>query len=504
MRYRVLLAADDSTLATEFAALAEESGEIAVEDTVTTASRLVALVASTEVDVIVLHEALGPLPVLDLARELASRVPEVGLVLLAADQTPALLAGAVRAGFRGIVGLPLSLEEVHTAVANAGNWARAVRIKLSGEDEAGTEGGGRMLAVAGAKGGVGTTTVAVQLALAAAGSTPRRRVCLVDFDLQTGDVRSLLDLTYRRSVLDLVEVAEELTARQLDESLYVHASGLRILLPPSEGEHGEEVSAEAARRILGGIRSRFDVVVVDCGAVVNEASAVAAEMADSAVLVLTPDVPALRAANRLLGLWERLQIKKDNVNLLVNQVSRDSEIQPELVARIVSAPQLRTTLPSDFRALEAAANTGVPERLAEGRLQRAFAALAEELRMVPSRRRGRLSLRSSEGQVAAETLGVTFLMGVIMLLLWELALAGFTSVLGTHAAREAARELAVGGAALEQVATEDLPSGWQDDVAVAVRGDTVAVTLGVPIIVPGYWAPFRITSEAGVVREGGF
>lgn len=505
MRYRVLLAADDPEIVTEFGALAEESGEITVEDTVSTAGRLVAVVATTEVDVIVLHEDLGPLPVLDLARELAARVPEVALVLLARDQPQALLAGALQSGFRGIVGLPLSLEDVQTTVVNAGVWARAVRAKLTGDEEE-AEGGGTMLAFAGAKGGVGTTTLAVQLALLAATAVPRRRVCLVDLDLQSGDVRSFLDLTYRRSVLDLVEVAEELTARQLDESLYVHASGLRILLPPGEGEHGEEVSGDAARRILGGIRTRFDIVIVDLGTIVTEASAVAAEIADHAIVVTTPDVPAVRAANRLLGLWERLQVKKDGVSAVVNRVSRDSEIQPELVGRIVSAPLLRTSLPSDFRSVEAAANTGVPDRLEDGRLRRALAALAEELRLVAGRRRTpRISLRSSKGQAASETLGVTLLVGVVILLLWELALTGFTVVLGTHAAREAARELAVAdlsNSELEETAAEDLPGGWSDDVEVAVRGDRVTVTLGVPIIVPGYWAPMRITSEAGVVREG--
>ncbi len=506
MPYRVLLAAEDPALVTEFLALAEEAGDIEVGDTASTAGQLIATVATTDdLDVIVLHEELGPLPVLDLARELAARVPEVGLVLLARTHSASLLASALRAGFRGIVGLPLSLEEVQTTITGAGVWARAVRAKLGGEGDEEIAGGGRMIAIAGAKGGVGATTVAVQLALAAATATPNQTVCLVDFDLQKGDVRSYLDLTYRRSVLDLVEVADDLTARHLDDSLYVHPSGLRVLLPPSEGEHGEEVLGDAARRILGGIRTRFSLVIVDVGTVVSEASAVATEMADHALIVVTPDVPSMRAANRLLGLWQRLQIRKEASSILVNRVSRDSEIQPELVGRIVGAPLMRSTIPADFRSLEAAANTGVPDRLEDGRVHKAINTLGQELHLTPHRRRIRPSLRSSSGQVATETMGITVLLGIIVLLLWELALAGFTYVLGTHAAREAARELAVSelsDAELVDIAAADLPGGWLDSLEVSSTDDRVSVTLAVPALAPGFDTPMRLTAVAGTVPEG--
>ncbi len=515
MPYRVLLAAADPEVAEEFAALALEAGDILIEDSVLTAGELIAALQGGQIDVIVLHEDLGPLPVLDLARELAARVPEVGLLLLARDQSPALAPAALRAGFRGIIPLPLSLESVTTTVSEAGAWAQAVRAKFEQGARAAQEGsaGGRMLAIAGAKGGVGTTTVAVQLALLAASASPPRSVCLVDFDLQTGDVRSYLDLTHRRSVSDLVEVANDLTGRHIEESLYVHSSGLRVLLPPVQGEYAETVVGDAARKILGGIRTRFDLVLVDVGAVVSEGAAVATEMADQVVVVATPDVPAMRAANRLLALWDRLKIRKDGVGILVNRVSRDSEIQPELVAKVTAAPVLRVTIPADFRALEAAANTGVAERLEDGRLRRAIGALAEELQLATPRRRGRgMSLRSSDGQVATDFAGMLLPIGLVLMLMWQLALAGYTVVLANHGAREAARELAVTrlsdgalDAHLTDIVRSDLPAGWDRAELVEVEpdGEEVRVTLTVPALAPSLASPWRVSTEAGTVREVG-
>jgi pilus assembly protein CpaE len=509
MTYRVLLAMGDADLAIELTDMAAESGQFQVLRVVGTAGELMSVLDTVDLDVIVIHEGLGPMPVHDLARELGARVPEVGLVLLARSRSAEMLRTALRAGFRDVATLPLSLEDLSSTLEAAGAWARAVRARMAGADDDPIPALGRMVAVAGAKGGVGTTTVAVHLALAAAAAAAPRSVCLVDFDLQTGDVRSYLDLTHRRSVADLVDVAADLSSQQLNESLSSHSSGLRVLLSPPEGEQAEDVSTEAARLILGGIRSRFDVVVVDCGAVVSDASAVAAEMADQVIVVMTPDVPSMRAANRLLALWERLKVREDGVGILVNRAHRGSEIQPELVSRIVSAPRCRTTIPSDFRALELAANAGDPRRLGAGPVRTAIGRLARELGLVPDTPRQdtprpslRLRFSGQAGQVAVETMGMTLTIGLVILLLWEMVLTGFTFMLSGDAAREAAREVAVGhDARLVELVRGRVPSGWKDSARVDAGEDWAEVALSVPLLAPALHSPWRITTRVGTWRE---
>jgi pilus assembly protein CpaE len=384
-------------------------------------------------------------------------------------------------------------------------WSQAVRERISSEaSEEVTGVGGTMIAIAGAKGGVGTTTTAVRLALEAAQAEGRRAVCLVDFDLQAGDVGILLDLNHRRSIVDLHEVAEDLSPRQLEETLYVHQSGLRVLLAPNQGEQSEEVRAPIARQVLGAIKLRFDVVIVDVGTLVSEANAVAVEMADEVLVVTTPDVPALRAANRLIALWERLQVRKrDQVKVVVNRVNKSLEVQPDLVRKVVTAPLARVVLPSGFKDLEPAVNTGVPDRLQDGALRNAFTKLGQEVNVLPTRRaRRRLALRGGQaGQVAIEMMGLTLLIGIIGLLLWQMVLAGFTYVLAGHAAREGARELAVGGG-VESAAEDDVLPAWRDHMEVDEGRDWVEVTLRVPALVPGIASNMRISVRAGTVIEG--
>ena len=272
----------------------------------------------------------------------------------------------------------------------AAQWSRALRDRVAGEESAAGALGGQLIAVAGSKGGVGTTTVALQLTLAAVRAAPGRPVCLVDFDLQKGDLRGYLNLPYRRSVVDLVEVANEISVRHLQETLYTHKEGFRVLLAPDDGERGEEVDSAAARAVLAAVKARHALTIVDLGAQVSEASAIGAEMAGRVVVVTTPDVVSLRGVKRLRDLWRRLQVREDeDVHVVLNRTSRKLEIQPDLARKVVGAPLAQTTIPDEFAAFEAAVNTGVPSRVEDAKLRAAFERLAAELEVLPGRRGGR-------------------------------------------------------------------------------------------------------------------
>lgn len=515
MSTRAVIATPDAAIAGQILALAEESAQLDVAASTADAIELTQLLRRGDLDVVFLHEELGPLPAIDLARELSATFPDVGLILLVRDETTELLRSALGAGVRAVLQLPLAFEAMDSATRDAAEWSRSVRGRLRGA-QAEREGlgriGGTMVAVAGAKGGVGASTVAVHLALTIARGRPHGAVCLADLDLQAGDLRLLLDLPYRRSIVDLIGLGEDLSARQVDETLYAHPGGLRVLLAPELGEQGEEVGAAAARQVLGALKFRHEVVVVDVGAVVTEASALAIELADQVLVVTTPDVPALRAANRARSLWERLQIREGGVIAVINRASKDSEIQPEMVRRTLEMPVAETVLPAAFRALEAPLNTGVAERL-QGLLADAFGRLARELldepepEREPRRRRSPAAALAGEeaGQAATETTALILIIAICLLGVWQMVLVGYTYVLGGHAAREASRVMAVGEDedAIRRAAEEDVRGAWRDGMRVTVRQDDaeVVVRLKVPAIIPGGVDTFAITSTEGTVVE---
>ncbi|MEU7565134.1 AAA family ATPase [Streptomyces fradiae] len=332
-------------------------------------------------EVVLVHERIGPVPALDLIRETALRFPAVGVVLVTGDTSPGLYSAAMDSGARGLVGLPLSYEELAQRVQSAAAWASGVRRHLGQGGDAPTGPGGTVVTVSGAKGGVGTTVTAVQLALAARASG--RTVALADLDLQSGDVASYLDVRFRRSAADLAAI-EDITPRVLQDVLYTHPTGLALLLAPADGERGEEVTDRSARQIVSALRHRYEVVVVDCGTQMDSANAAAVEMADTALLVVTPDVVAVRAAKRMVRLWDRLQIRKgEDTTTVVNRHTRNTEIQPALVERITGTRVARTAVPAAFKELQPAVDAGRMHDLdAKSAVKQALWALAGELGLV--------------------------------------------------------------------------------------------------------------------------
>ncbi|MFF4209999.1 CpaE family protein [Streptomyces sp. NPDC001796] len=477
-------------------------------------------------EVVLVHERIGPEPALDLIRDLVMRFPAVGVVLVTADTSTGVLTAAMDSGARGIVTLPLGYDALAERVQAAATWSAGMRRHLSsGAPESYAGPGGTVVAVTGAKGGVGATVTAVHLALAVRASG--RTVALVDLDLQSGDIASYLDVQFRRSVADLAGIAD-INPRVLQDALYTHDSGIGLLLAPAEGERGEEVTDRVTRQVLGALRSRHDVVIVDCGSQMTAATAAAVEIADQAVLLVTPDVVAVRAAKRMVRLWDRLQIRKAEETLtVVNRHSRGTEIQPSLVERVTGTKVARAAVPAAFKELQSVVDAGRLQDLdARSTVKQALWALAGELELVQAQEgggrrrrapsdRGALSLwrkGGDRGSVTLEFAGMFPLVLVVLALLWECVLYGYTYSLAGNAADEAARAAtaayAVGGdvaGACQSAGVQHLPDAWQGaDITCTPAGSVMKATVhaDVPLFFPGVDPGWQVDGSAGAALEG--
>ncbi|RAY14412.1 septum formation initiator [Actinomadura craniellae] len=380
MSIKVLIGTGDQEIAGALRASLAELADFEVIGVERTSADVLAIVTSeNDLDVVLIDEEIGPQPAPDLARDIAMRRPHGAVVLLSGRVDEEALTRALEAGARGVVARRPSLEELQSRITAAAEWSRGMR-RWIGSGPAEPLGGrrGKVIAFAGAKGGTGATTLAVQMALAA--STARRTVCLVDMDLQSGDIPSYLDMVHRRSIVDLAGVAHEITGPMLADALFVHQDGPHVLLAPAEGERAEDVSSIATRQILGALRSRYDVVIVDCGSFMTEGSVSAIEIADRVVLTVTPDLPCLRAAKRMVHLWGRLQIRKDDeITPVLTKLNRSSEIQPDFAARILGLTPAKATIPPSFKALERAINNGTLSKVDDDKFRKAVIQLGTEL-----------------------------------------------------------------------------------------------------------------------------
>ncbi len=266
----------------------------------------------------------------------------------AQDATQTLILGALRAGIPEFVAAPLNAEELDIAVR------RLVRRM-----EPGLRTRGKILAVYSAKGGLGTTTAAVNLATALAREHTAERVALVDFVVVGGDVRVVLDLKPAYDIGDLVMKVDRIDGELLS-SLMTPGPGGMLVLPSSDRPEVQDlIEANAVSAILSQLRAHFNYVVLDLDHYLGERTIGALDAADHIVLVTQLSVAALRSTQRTLNLFNRLGYAPAKVAVVMNRSNADSPLTISDAETVLGRP-VTAKLPNDFSACADATTKGVP------------------------------------------------------------------------------------------------------------------------------------------------
>jgi pilus assembly protein CpaE len=512
---KIVIGATEQSVAYELRAWLTEMDGVDAMFVVESTTELVAAVLRLDPDVVLIHDQLGPDPVLQTVRELSLRRPSCAALLVALAPTAELFGAAMDAGARGVVGYPPSFEDLQSKVLAAGDWAQQMRRLLAGAaqnpDSSGGPGRARVVTFAGAKGGVGTTTIATHLALDVVRSVPGHRVCLLDLDLEKGDVAGILEVRHRASIADVAKVSEDLSGQAVADAVVIHESGLRLLLSPADVRDVEAVDPRSLREVIAVLRQEYDLVVIDAGSHVTPIQATVVELADEVVMVATPDVLALRGLRRAIGQWESLGVRKESdLHILLNRVSRMTSVSAETVRQLTRAPVLNAGLPAMFRRLEPALNARDPLVVREDLWWRTLRSIGHEIQLVrsveaPVEAKGRRSRRrprpgrGDSGQATIETVGILPIMIFVLLAFWQLGVVGMSLVWSGHAANAAARAVSV-GADPDSAARQSVPGGL--DLTVSTGGDRVTIGVRVPILAPGLGSfPGTITTSRTVVME---
>lgn len=506
---------------------------------------LTALDRQPDIGIVVVDEAADDGRGHAVARSVGLATPLTGIVMVVDAHGPAemsrAMAAAMEVGARSVIARNAGLEEVLTRLESVASWSAMARASIAAERNGGRA--GQVVAIAGAKGGVGTSVLALLLARAGrSGDTT-----LVDLDLGAGDLTAYTGVRTRRSIVDLAAVEGDVTGRMLRETTYEVQGGLRLLPAPSEGERGEEMTSAATRSIVSALRFESGLAVIDVGTHLDEPRATALEFADRVLLVTTPDLPALRAARRSLAQWDRLAIRRPaTVELVLNRRTPRDEVTPALVERIVERP-VAFTVPDGGAAFSGAVNTATlletPTPVHTAVAKAGAAAIRPEAAptqeggsdgptevealVTGSTRQGRAkeTTRKRAGRAAADTeagqstveLPVVIMVALMVVLLCVQGIGWASGLLAARAAaQEGARTVGVlgyydaVGAPREEVlrqVREDvrdrLPGTMReavDDSDIEVLADTVSVRVTVSTILPG--VDLSASSSAAVYREG--
>lgn len=333
--------------------------------------------------ILFVHDQLGPASVAPMIRELTLRHPGLAVLVVTSNPNVEAYRAAMDADAKGVLDYPFGLEEVDHRLGAAIEWGSTMAQALAGSQDAESRNGstgGRVITVAGAKGGLGTTIIATHLAWDVVRQTRGMRVCLVDLDVEKGDVPSYLDVSHRVSVADLAKISEDLTARAVADTVVVHSSGLHLLLAPTEIRETEVITPAAVRQIVAQLRRLYQLVIIDTGSSVTATQAAAVESADQTLQVVSADVPALRSARRQVVFWESLGVvNPDNVRVVVNRFRRRSEIQQDTVDLLILGERSEVLIPDLEQGLERAGNSRTPGEVRNGVWWKSLRRIGQEL-----------------------------------------------------------------------------------------------------------------------------
>jgi pilus assembly protein CpaE len=220
---------------------------------------------------------------------------------------------------------------------------------------------GRVLAFYGAKGGVGTTTIAINVAIALQRELGRR-VCLVDGNLQFGDHRVFMDLGLdRKSIVDVVS-APTIDSDLLRGVLVEHDSKIDLLLAPPSPETAELVTKEHFSTILDVLRGMYDYVVVDVDKRLDDLNLGVFDAAESLYVVLTADLSCLKNVRLVLETLGHIGYEGDRIKLVLNRSNAFTGINAKTAESALKRP-IDLQVLNEYRGAISALNSGAPVML---------------------------------------------------------------------------------------------------------------------------------------------
>jgi pilus assembly protein CpaE len=318
---------------------------------------------------------LGPGVDLEAASSLADNLrvtrPAVSVILIRRRVDTSVLAEALRSGMREVVE-ERDLTGLGEAIKRAHQVYRAVTGPVIRSDEP----LGRLFTVFSPKGGVGKTTIAVNLAVTLA-SRPDARVCVVDLDLGFGDIAITLQLFPARTIADAVTLESDMDFSVLKPLLTPHRRGFSTLVAPVQPDAKDSIPASLVSRILSILKANFDYVVVDTSPAFDEHVLQAFDETDELLLVTTLDVPTLKNVKIACETLDLLNFPKARRHLVLNRGDDKVGLTPEKVETTLDMKILQA-IPTSSEVANAT-NAGEPITASHPRhaVSQAFSRIAD-------------------------------------------------------------------------------------------------------------------------------
>jgi pilus assembly protein CpaE len=316
-------------------------------------------------DVVLMDINMPDMDGITATEQLNTAAPSSAVVMMSVQGEADYLRRSMLAGAREFLVKPFSSDELTASIRQVSSRERekasriGVPVASTPSSGSGDGEGGRVVAVFSPKGGVGRTTVAVNLAVAAA-SELGKRVVVMDGSFQFGDVGVLLNLNPKsNSIADIVPILESGELDSINTFVLDHASGVRVLLAPPSPEMAEHITPTIVKQVLDALRQSHDLVVVDCTAFFNDTTLAILDAADVILTMLSLEITSIKNMRLFLEVADQLGYETDKVRLVLNRADSTLGIRVADVEHSIGR-KVDETIVSDGRSVVYALNRGIP------------------------------------------------------------------------------------------------------------------------------------------------
>jgi pilus assembly protein CpaE len=322
-------------------------------------------------DVVLMDINMPDMDGITATEQLSAAVPSAAVVMMSVQGEADYLRRSMLAGAREFLVKPFSSDELTASIRQVYSREQdkltrmAAAIPVAATDSGGSSGGparegdGRVIAIFSPKGGVGRTTIAVNMAVAAA-TELGRSVVLMDASFQFGDVGVLLNLNPKnKSIVDLVPELEQGEPESIDTFVINHSSGVRVLLAPPSPEMAELITPTGVKRVIEALRRKHDLVIVDCTSWFNDTTLAILDVADDVLTILSLEITSIKNMRLFLEVADQLGYEKSKIKLVLNRADSTLGIRVADVENSIGR-KVDHTIVSDGRSVVYALNRGVP------------------------------------------------------------------------------------------------------------------------------------------------
>lgn len=370
---RVLIVDDIAETRENIRKLLQFEADIDVVGAARSGEEALQLASDTKPDVVLMDINMPDMDGIAVTEALLKDVPFAQVVMLSVQSEADYMRRAMLAGARDFIAKPPSGDELIKTIRLVSERAKEQRQKLAKPVQIipvqGAPGGGqgslrdsKLVAFYSAKGGVGCTTLATNLAIGL--NTEETPTVLVDGNLQFGDVSVFMNMQVKNSIVDLAARADELDSDYVGDVLMTHECGLKVLAAPPRPEMADEVRAEQVRKVLEYMKAHFAYVVVDTSSVMDDVTLAVLDAADLLVAVATPDIPAIKDVRLLFDLLNVLEYPRDQVFFVLNKTDRKTGISADAVSENLKRT-VDAQIPAEEQVVAGSINRGVPLLLGE-------------------------------------------------------------------------------------------------------------------------------------------